>query len=335
MVNRNANEPLSDQSRRLQLARWGVLIFALCCTLVAVITCRYRFVGSIGPLRFRVSNPLKSIALAICALQLWCVLSPRLDYIARRASRFSLVQLWLLAMTIETGILAAIGVVVIDLQWGWAAAALIAKPRLSATAAFCFTAAFLLSINHNWRQLRAMASRLLILWRRWSWAARAVFLMVLIHALGVTKVLLGYWEQTSTLFLTHQSARAPQLGRTRKWDSTFDRFCDECRQLIPPDAAVLYRGPTEGLVMTYELYPRKVFMLPSEQRALFHDGWCTDLWCRGMAPDPLDDYWKWDPLLPDMTEQEFIERHGITHVVTYDNTENTNCTIQSLQSCSP
>src|SRR5262249_53264132 len=143
MNNRNASQPPSDQTRRLQLTRWGVLIFALCCTIVAAITCRYRFVGSLGPLRIRVSNPLKSIALAIGALQFWCLFSPRLDDFAHRVSRFSVVQLWLLAMAIETSILAAIGIVVIDLQWGWAAAALIVKPRLSATMAFCFTAAFL------------------------------------------------------------------------------------------------------------------------------------------------------------------------------------------------
>ena len=47
-------------------------------------------------------------------------------------------------------------------------------------------------------------------------------------------------------------------------------------------------------------------MLPREQRDLFHNGWYTDLWCRGMSPDPLDDCWKWDPLLPEIPEQEFI-----------------------------
>ena len=61
MDKRDTSQPLSDQSRRLQLARWGILIFALGCTLVAAITCRYRFVGSLGPLRVRVSNPLKSV----------------------------------------------------------------------------------------------------------------------------------------------------------------------------------------------------------------------------------------------------------------------------------
>ena len=93
----------------------------------------------------------------------------------------------------------------------------------------------------------------------------------------------------------------------------------------------MYRGPTEGLVLAYELYPRRVFMLPSEQRALFHNGWQTDLWCRGMAPDPLEDCWEWDPPLPELTAEQFIAQHGITHIVVYDNTEEANCTIQALR----
>ena len=92
----------------------------------------------------------------------------------------------------------------------------------------------------------------------------------------------------------------------QKWNSTFDRFSDDCCHLIPINARVLYHGPTEGLELAYELYPRRVFMLPREQRDLFHNGWYTDLWCRGISPDPLDDCWKWDPLLPEIPEQEFI-----------------------------
>ena len=49
------------------------------CTLVAAFTCRYRFVGTLGLLRFRLSNPLKAMAgSAVGALQIWCLLTPRL-----------------------------------------------------------------------------------------------------------------------------------------------------------------------------------------------------------------------------------------------------------------
>jgi hypothetical protein len=311
------------------VARWGLLISALVCAIVAALTCHYRFVGSLGPVRFRISNPLKAMALAIAALHGWCLLTPRLQQFVGRHSRCSLGQLWLLIVAIETGAMAVFGVVTIDLQWGWAAPLVIVRPRFTATAAFCLAVAFLLSVDSRGRRWRSAMPQFRALWRRWNWGARAVCLVVLLQGVGVTKVLLGYWEQTSNLFLAHEFVHSPQFSYLNQWNSSFDRLCADCRRVIPPDARVLYHGPTEGLVLAYEIYPRRVFMLPHEQRDLFHNGWCTDLWCRDMAVDPLDQCWKWDPPLREIPPPQFISEHGITYVVTYDNSDPDNCTIQA------
>ena len=215
--------------------------------MVAAFTCRYRFVGTLGLLRFRLSNPLKAMALAVGALQIWCLLTPRLRSVIARVSRFSPLQFWLLAAAIEATVAAAVGILVIDLQWGWAAGLVIVKPRLAATVAFCFAAMFLCTVDDRWQRVRAALPRFQAVWRRWSWGSRGLFLLVLLHGIGVTKALLSYWEQTSSLFLSHQPARTSQFGQMQKWNSTFDRFCDDCCHLIPINARVLYHGPTEGL----------------------------------------------------------------------------------------
>jgi hypothetical protein len=93
----------------------------------------------------------------------------------------------------------------------------------------------------------------------------------------------------------------------------------------------LYHGPNEGLVLAYELYPRRVFMLPQEQRDLFEYCWYMESWCRGMAADPLDRYWKWDQPVLNISQEQFIADHQITWVVTFDSSDVSHNCIQLLR----
>src|SRR5262249_12605905 len=109
-----------------------------------------------------------------------------------------------------------------------------------------------------------------------------------------------------------------------------DIFCKQCDKEIPADARILFHGPNYGLILAYELYPRRVFMLPQEQKHMFHFCWQEEKWCAGIAADPLDRYWKWDPPLAPVSEDQFIKEHQITCVVTYDDWKVKNC-IQNLR----
>ena len=149
--------------------RIAALTVAVGCTLIAAVACRHRLVGTLGPLRFHIGNPLKVIALAVVAVQMWCLLTPRLHALAGRHSRCSLLQWWLLVSAVELASIAALGVVIIDFQWGWGAPFLIAKPKLTATLAFCFATVFLLSLDNCWTRLCAAVPRFQMLWEQWDW----------------------------------------------------------------------------------------------------------------------------------------------------------------------
>ena len=48
-------------------------------------------------------------------------------------------------------------------------------------------------------------------------------------------------------------------------NAQFERFFERCRRELPADARVLYVGRTEGQLLAYILYPRPVFMHPTDR----------------------------------------------------------------------
>ncbi len=86
---------------------------------------------------------------------------------------------------------------------------------------------------------------------------------------------------------------------------------------MPPDARILYHGSQEGWVFTYEVYPRRVFMLPSEWWRL-SASWHLKPWFQDLPKDRLEAYWS-RTVTPEPGEREaFIRTHGITHEVFYE-----------------
>lgn len=232
--------------------------------------------------------------------------------------------------TLESGALAVVGIMAIDLRWRSAPLWTVPSPFYTASISFVLFALFLTTTDPR-PPLHAMVERCLIQWACWNWRARLmlVFLILQLSFMGFS--VCQYWQRASTMFSYHDSVRPSYLTPEKKLLADFDYLCQECLQQIPADANILYHGPNEGLILAYELYPRSVFMLPQEQRDMFQYCWRLEEWCQGMTPDPLELYWKWDYPLQNISEEQFIADHQITYVVTFDKSHVSNTRIQMLR----
>jgi hypothetical protein len=310
--------------------RWMALAAAAGCTWVAGVACRGPILINTGHLQPAIENPLKLLLAAVAALQMWCLFTPRLHAVAARWLRRSLWYVMAIVGGVESGALAVVGILAIDLRWTSASIWRSPTPTQSATISFLLFAAALSSTNPR-SYLSRLVWRCGVQWNRWNWRARAILIIFCCNVVLMCNSLCAYWRHASTMFLAHDEVAANTCDPDGKLQPNFDNFCQRCREQIPLDAQILYHGPNEGLVLAYELYPRRVFMLPGEQRDTFHDCWRRESWCQGMAVDPLDAYWKWDPSLPNISEEQFIADRRITHVVTFDESDITKNFIRALR----
>jgi hypothetical protein len=162
-----------------------------------------------------------------------------------------------------------------------------------------------------WRQFRD-------LWKRWGWGARLVFVAVAAQTLFV----LRFWQnypsnlefERQALENSHRYAVFEVNGQRVPNLEYFSR--QVCEQL-PADARILFHGQTAGLRFAYEVYPRRVFMLPQELTALA-GGWHVQPQLRDIPEDRKLAYWR--QRLPDtsIAERDFIRDHRIDFVATFD-----------------
>ncbi len=316
---------------REKVAARCALLFAVLIAALYALVCFRPLIGVLGPFKYHFANPFKLLAVVVLSLQVWWLLTRPADAVLRRATRLTWWQMKLSIEGVELCFVAVIGVLAIDLQWQVAPIIVLIKPTLAFMLAALAAAIVALTAGRQWSRMWELLGRCRLLWRGWNWRARFIAAALLIHVVLISKSLPGYWEQTSGLFLSHETAQSTTLSYTGKILCNFDFFCLACGDRIPADARILFHGGNEGLILAFELYPRRVFMLPQEQRDMFHNCWKKELWCRGMAADPLDKFWRWDPPLNTVPEDKFIEEHGITHVVMFDPLNAANCRIQAVR----
>jgi len=118
-------------------------------------------------------------------------------------------------------------------------------------------------------------------------------------------------------------AREPQQELSTHKSTSVEYFATNCCQLLPRDARILLHARNEGLLLAYELYPRRVFMLPSES-CEFPINWRYQPWHKDMEDDPVESYWRSD-IDGHEDRAVFIREHGITHEVFFDADEAMNC----------
>jgi hypothetical protein len=299
--------------------RWVALATAGYCALVGGLACNGPVVAKLGPVHLAVDNPLKALLAAAAALQIWCLFTPRIHLAAERRLRLSLWRIVFAGWAVETGVLALLGMASTNLCWNSANIWSSPAPTICAAVSFFFTALALTTADLRW-PLLAMTQRSIVQWKRWNWPSRIVLIFFCLNLIFLCHGYVTYWKHASAMFCYHDGLPSNWRTVDGKPAANFDYFCEQCRTQIPQDARILYHGPNDGLVLAYKLYPRRVFMLPQEQQNMNQNCWLLEEWCQGMTADPLDAFWKWDPPLRDVSEENFIADHHITHVVTFDHT---------------
>lgn len=108
-----------------------------------------------------------------------------------------------------------------------------------------------------------------------------------------------------------------------------ERFFERCRRELPPDARVLYTGRAEGQLLAYVLYPRPVFMHPSDRYVAWVGHQVLDLGLP-LPDDPLFPGAVPPPLAPPSLDA-FVAEHRITHEVRFVESDLRACRVGAIR----
>ncbi len=109
----------------------------------------------------------------------------------------------------------------------------------------------------------------------------------------------------------------------------FERFFERCRQELPDDARVLYSGRSEGQLLAYILYPRPVFMHPTDRYVAWIGHQVLDLG----RPLPDDELFPGNlpPPLGVPSLESFVAARRITHEVRFVESDLAECRIGTIR----
>jgi hypothetical protein len=176
--------------------------------------------------------------------------------------------------------------------------------------------------------LQRVARRFVQLWQSWRWRERLTFVVVATQVLFV----LRFWQDYPAYLeferqVIGNSYRTPTYELNGRRLPVVESFSRRLAAELPENARILFHGQTAGLRLAYEVYPRPVFMLPQEMRAMAAS-WHVQPQLADLPGDAKPDYW--NRRLPDksLDERQFIAEHRITHVVTFDEYDIAKCRVE-------
>jgi len=180
-------------------------------------------------------------------------------------------------------------------------------------------------------QLRRAAPRLRDQWQCWSWRERLVLIAVGCQVLLVLRSWEIYprqlaFERGAAEFIRQFPFHHPH-GHAAP---TLEYFCQTICAATPPDARILFYGRTPAVRVAYEVYPRRVFMLPQDYTALA-SAWHVQPWCQQLSPDPHETYWQRSLPRETVPAASFIREHGITHVASFDEYDMNLCRVEPVK----
>jgi hypothetical protein len=112
-----------------------------------------------------------------------------------------------------------------------------------------------------------------------------------------------------------QYSLADRYGAIREASWAADRVA-RATEPLPNDARILYHGGSECMILAYEMYPCRVFMLPDEQAATCED-WMF------AAEKKLPIHWPQSLVPPRADREQFLREHRITHDIGLVNSHKT------------
>lgn len=187
------------------------------------------------------------------------------------------------------------------------------------------------------RRLRRIGLRFSILWLKADRTHRLLIAAIIAHVL----IGLGYWlEVPWDVRVADEELRLASVSPVRKfrgsWAANAPFWTGRVNDETPPDAEILFRGGWEGMVFSYDVFPRRVFALPDDLQALA-ERWHKHAWLemrtdgRSNADAATDRFWTAANRFQPITEAEFIRRYGIDFVVTFDESRPCECGIHPVQ----
>lgn len=183
------------------------------------------------------------------------------------------------------------------------------------------------------RRLRRVGLRFTILWRKAGWGRRLVIAALIAHVL----IGLGYWlEVPWTLHNVKDELRQASVAPVRRfrgdWAANYPFFVRKVIAETPPEARILYRGGWEGMVLSYDVFPRRVFALPDDLQNLA-GRWHKHAWLemrtggRSNVDADTDLYWTAASRFEPIPYEEFVRRYAIDYVVAFDENRPSECGI--------
>lgn len=168
---------------------------------------------------------------------------------------------------------------------------------------------------------------------RGSWTRRQQFMLLALclNCFAAVNCLVNYPELLVNNYRTATLSTHPKLRKMRgALLVPIDSLAATCRKQTPKNARILYHGSQEGWVFAYQVYPRCVYMLPSDWSQLSAT-WHVKRWLQNLWSDPLEKYWDRDIVMTDAEREKFIRDHKITHEVFYDAADPKHCRCEVLR----
>jgi hypothetical protein len=183
--------------------------------------------------------------------------------------------------------------------------------------------------GESFRFVRRALVDLRVTWKLWDWRRRAFFLiaicnltMMLFHASRYPQLL--YQDRENRTF----AAAVPQ-GALGSKVSSIENFARQVVAQTPADARILFQGRTAVMRLAFEVYPRRVFMLPQDFRTMATQ-WHVQPWLRNAPVDRHEPYWHQFIPIVNADPESFIRQHAITYVARFDETDSSQCELERV-----
>jgi len=175
------------------------------------------------------------------------------------------------------------------------------------------------------------------LWRQRGIVWRLVFCAVLAHvAISLVYLFESPADLNSTLAERAALTATPFRIRSGERYVHWEFFAPQWKQTIPPGAAVAYRGYWEGPLVAYELYPRRLYLLPEDARRLAAN-WHNHRWLtektkgKSFRDRWTDEFWLRRTSWPTFDLASFVRARNIEFLVTFDETNEQGCSLARIE----
>jgi hypothetical protein len=194
---------------------------------------------------------------------------------------------------------------------------LMTNPRLPSALLEASLCAWILTFERTWHVLNFVR-------QTWTRPQQFMLLVLFANVWAAGDCVLNYPQSLKNNRRNMKLDSLPVLRSIRGSDSVpIEGFAALCCKQIPRNARILYHGTQEGWLFAYEVYPRRVFMLPCDWQEL-GGSWHKKRWMF-LTPDPLEKYWERPTVTTAAGREEFVRKHGITHEVFYDASRPESC----------